>query len=218
GVGNLLLKFKRKKLPRPERARGIAVIIAVSFIVAAFVGNVRLNIDSFYTFINYLIPALAFVVIMLNRSFLIKLLIDILDYLYNPLRKFVINSNRYLQKLNQVITEQEFVFFTKGDDVAILNKVMQYVQENETTTKLKIVNVKLHNTSNEMLIKDIEVLDRAYPEIHIEFIEMEGVFGPTLIDELSKKWMIPKNFMFIASPSDRFSYRVSDLGGVRLIM
>jgi len=68
------------------------------------------------------------------------------------------------------------------------------------------------------LIKDIEVVDRAYPDINIEFVEMEGKFGPELIEELSKKWQIPKNFMFIGSPADKFPYRVSELGGVRLIM
>jgi len=218
GIGNLLLKFKRKKLPRPERARGISVVVAVSFIIAAFIGNVNLNTDSFYTFIDYLIPSFLFVAIMLNRSILIRLLIDALEYFYEPLRKMVVLSNRYLNKMHLNVTSQEFVFFTKGDDVAILNKVMQYVQNNETTKKLKIVNVKKSDGSNDLLIKDLEVLDRAYPEIHIEFIEIDGIFGPELIDELSKKWKIPKNFMFIGSPGDRFSYRVSDLGGVRLIM
>ena len=218
GIGNLLLKFKRKKLPRPEKARGIAVVVAVSFIVLAFVGNVKLNIDSFYTFINYLIPAFLFVAIMLNRSFLIRLLIAALEYFYEPLRRMVVVSNRYLNTMHLTVTSQEFVFFTKGDNVAILNRVMQYVQENESTKKLKIVNVNTDEGANTLLIKDLEVLDRAYPEINIEFIEIDGVFGPELIDELSKKWGIPKNFMFIGSPGDRFSYRVSDLGGVRLIM
>jgi len=218
GLGNLLLKFKRRKLPRPERARGVSVVVAVSFIIAAFIGNVNLNTDSFYTFIEYLIPAFLFVAIMLNRSFLIRLMIDALEYFYKPLRKMVVLSNRYLNNMHLLVTSQEFVFFTKGDDVAILNKVMQYVQNNETTKKLKIVNVRSVESLNALLIKDLEVLDRAYPDIHIEFIEIEGVFGPDLIDELSKKWNIPKNFMFIGSPGDRFSYRVSDLGGVRLIM
>jgi hypothetical protein len=127
-------------------------------------------------------------------------------------------SNRILRNFHGTINSQEFVFFTKGDNVAILNKVMQYVQSNETTRKLKIVNVKKVQDGNDSLKVDVEVLDRAYPEIDIEFIEMEGDFGPELIDELSKKWNIPKNFMFIGSPGDRFSYRVSDLGGVRLIM
>jgi hypothetical protein len=146
-------------------------------------------------------------------------MIDALEYFYKPMRKMVIFSNRYLMKMNLKINSQEFVFFTKGDDVAILNKVMQYVQNNESTKKLRIVNVKLEGAiSDESLIKDLKVLDRAYPEIDIDFIEIEGVFGPEIIDKLSKEWNIPKNFMFIGSPGDRFSYRVAELGGVRLIM
>lgn len=218
GIGNLLLKFKRRKLPRPERARGFSVVIAVSLIIVAFVGNVRLNVDSFYTFIEYLVPALVFIGIMLNRSFLIKVLIEAVEYFYRPLRKMVIFTNRYLHKMNLNINSQEFVFFTKGDNVAILNKVMQYVQNNETTKKLKIVNINREGVNNELLISDLKVLDRAYPDINIEFIELQGVFGPEIIDTLSKEWNIPKNFMFIGSPGDRFSYKVSELGGVRLIM
>ena len=218
GVGNLLLKFKRKKLPRPEKARGISVVIAVTFVIIAFLGNMRMHSETFYTFIQYLVPAFLFSVIMLNRSMLIHFLIEALEYFYNPIRKLVVISNRYLFRMNQKITSQEFVFFTKGDNVAILNKVMQYVQNNETTRRLKIVNVKKDHESNEALKVDLEVLDRAYPELHIEFIEMDGIFGPDLITELSEKWNIPKNFMFIGSPGDKFSYRVSELGGVRLIM
>jgi len=218
GIGNLLLKLKRKKLPRPERAKGISVAIAIAFIAVAFIGNITLNEHAFATFIQYLIPALILVMIMLSRSAIIQLGVDTLDYFYKPIRKFAIVGNRYLQKMHRKIHAQEFVFYTKGDNVAILNKVMQYVQNNETTKKLKIVNVKTENESNEALKIDLEVLDRAYPEIHIEFIEIDGIFGPELITELSERWNIPKNFMFIGSPGDRFSYRVSELGGVRLIM
>jgi hypothetical protein len=55
---------------------------------------------------------------------------------------------------------------------------MQYVQNNETTKKLKIVNINKDHDNNELLISDLKVLDRAYPEIDIEFIELEGRFGP----------------------------------------
>ncbi|TDW51406.1 amino acid/polyamine/organocation transporter (APC superfamily) [Flavobacterium sp. 270] len=218
GIGNLLLKFKRRKLPRPERAKGIVVVIAISCIITAFVGNMKLNIHSFYTFLKYMVPSLLFIGIMLNRVIIIRLLVEVLEYFYRPLRKMVILSNRYLQKLSVEINSQEFVFFTKGDNIAILNKVLQYVEGNETTKKLKIVHVKNDASNNEALIKDLEVLDRAYDDIDIEYLEIEGVFGPEIIDELSKKWNIPKNFMFIGSPGNKFSYRVSDLGGVRLIM
>ncbi|MFC4479833.1 APC family permease [Flavobacterium chungangensis] len=218
GIGNLLLKYKRRKLPRPERARGIAVVIAVASVIAAFFGNMLLNINTFYTFLQYMIPALLFIGIMLNRVILIRLLIEALEYFYQPLRKMVILSNRYLEKLSSEINSQEFVFFTKGDDITILNKVLQYVEDNETTKKLKIVHVKKDPVDNEALKKDLEVLDRAYGGLDIEYIEIEGTFGPEIIDELSEKWKIPKNFMFIGSPGNKFSYRVADLGGVRLIM
>lgn len=155
---------------------------------------------------------------MLNRSSIISALLVAVDSVFRPLRKMSVISNRKLRQMYRKVHSQEFVFFTKRDDVSILNKVMQYVQANETTKKLKIVNVMKPGDDNEKLKVDIEVLDRAYPDIDIEFIEMVGEFTPQLIEELSQQWNIPMNFMFIASPSDRFSYRVADLGGVRLIM
>ena len=218
GIGNLMLKVKRKKLPRPEYAPVFSVLVAIAFIALAFWGNFILNPSSFKTFIFYLIPALLIVMVMLNRSIIISALLVAVDSFFRPLRKLSILSNRKLKQMYFKVHSQEFVFFTKRDDVAILNKVMQYVQTNETTKKLKIVNIMKSGDDNEKLKVDIEVLDRAYPEIDIEFVEMIGEFTPDLIEELSQKWNIPKNFMFIASPSDRFSYRVSDLGGVRLIM
>jgi hypothetical protein len=96
---------------------------------------------------------------------------------------------------------------------------MMYVEENEITKKIKIVTV--HKPGRQPVsadfLKDLEVLDRAYPDISIEFIQMEGTFGPALIRQLSTEWNIPANFMFISSPGDRFPHRVADLGGVRLI-
>ncbi len=219
GVGNLMLKLKRKRLPRPEKAPVISVIVAIGLVVAAFMGNIELNLASFYVFIRYLIPALLFILIMLNRARLITWLIYLIEYVYRPFRRFVITSSKSLQRSLYKINSQELVFFTKGDKVAILNRVMMYVEDNEATKRLKIVHIVNENSGdNEALKKDLEVLDRAYPDINIEFVEIEGTFGPELIDELSKKWNIPKNFMFIGSPGNKFPYLVSELGGVRLIM
>lgn len=218
GIGNLLLKVKRKKLPRPEYAPVFAVLVAISFIIIGFWGNLILNPSSFKTFIYYLIPAFMVVLFMLYRSSIISAMLVAVDSVFRPLRKMSVISNRKLRQMYHKVHSQEFVFFTKRDDVSILNKVMQYVQANETTKKLKIVNVMKPGDDNEKLKVDIEVLDRAYPDIDIEFIEMVGEFTPQLIEELSQQWNIPMKFMFIASPSDRFSYRVADLGGVRLIM
>jgi len=96
---------------------------------------------------------------------------------------------------------------------------MIYVQENEMTKKIKIVTVlKEHQPAPEQFLKDFDVLDRAYPYVNMEYITIVDLFGPALIEQLSKEWNIPKNFMFISSPGEKFSYRVEELGGVRLIL
>ncbi len=117
------------------------------------------------------------------------------------------------------LNKQPFVYFTKGDDISILNKVIIYVQENEITQKLKIVTVLQNEEQlNETFLRDFDTLDRAYPDIKIEYIYVQGTFGAKIINQLSKQWGIPHNFMFIGSPSDRFPHRLSDLSGVRLII
>ena len=93
------------------------------------------------------------------------------------------------------------------------------MQANEITNKLKIVTVlKEGEMVRQEFLEDLKVLDRAYADLNVDFVEMSGVFGPELVHRLSHEWKIPTNFMFIGSPSDRFPYRVADLGGVRLII
>ena len=103
--------------------------------------------------------------------------------------------------------------------MATLNKVMLYIKNNEPTRILKIVAIiDEEHIIPSNLKRDIEVLNRAYPDIHIQFIEEKGVFGPEIIKELSIRWNIPINFMFIGSPGDKFPYKIQELGDVRLII
>ena len=96
---------------------------------------------------------------------------------------------------------------------------MLYMKNNEPTRRIKIVSV-LENGQKvaEGLKRDIEVLNRAYPDIRIEFVEEPGKFGPQKIQELSERWGIPVNFMFIGAPSEKFRYTLQQLGEVRLII
>ncbi|MBF04092.1 MAG: amino acid permease [Flavobacterium sp.] len=213
GFGNILLKLKRAKLPRPEKASWIAVIIAITAVLIALTGNILMepkdNLPSnVQVFLPYFIITIGFIVMMLKRIVVLKAILSIFKYF----------NTKIINLINSIII-QEFVFFTKNDDLEHLNIVMLYIKENEQTKKIKIVTVvKPNETASERLRNDIAFLDREYPEIKIDFIEIEGEFGPKLINELSKKWKIPVNFMFIASPSDKFPYKIEELGGVRLIM
>lgn len=219
GFGNILLKVRKAKLPRPEKASSIALGLAIIAVIAALIGNALLNPEYLIVFLEYLIPTLAVIGIMLYRIPLLRGVLYVVRYFSESLRKIAFFSSSKLLHLIEEINSQEFVFFTNEDDVSTLNKVMLYVKKNENTRKVKIVTVLDKDTKIAPgLKKDLEVLDRAYPDIDIEFISMEGKFGPTLIEKLSKQWNIPQNFMFIGSPGDHFPYRIEELGGVRLII
>jgi amino acid transporter len=219
GFGNLLLKINRKELPRPERAGVFSLFIAILGVLTALIGNIILKPEYLGIFLEYLIPTLLIVGFMLFRIPILKGLLEFIKYL-TPDNKPVFEKidKRILKEIRR-INSQEFVFFTNRDNVATLNKVLQYITNNEDTRRLKIVAVLRPNAEVAPNLKtDVEVLNRAYPDIYIEFIEEHGIFGPEKIRELSKKWNIPTNFMFIGSPDKNSPYKIEELGEVRLII
>lgn len=219
GYGNLLLKIKRAKLPRPEYAKPYLVVIAIVALIVAIYGNIKLHPEYLLVFLQYFIPSVVIIFILLNRNFVLQQLLVVIKSVFDSFRYHVRIGEVLITRKISKISKQEFVYFSKGDDISGLNKVIQYVLANEITTKLKIVTVinENHSISDDYL-RDFNALDRAYPEIFLRYEEIIGTFSPDLIEELSVKWKIPTNFMFISSPSDRFTYRISELNGVRLIM
>lgn len=219
GFGNILLKVKRSQLPRPTRASWAAVLLAIAAVVAGLVGNAVMNPSYVRVFLEYFIPALLVVAVMLGRIAILKTCMFFIraciGALIGPLHTLTHAIHTKIQHINS----QQFVFFTRGDRIANLNNAMLYVRQNEHTNRIKIVTA-VHDKSEvpERLSRDLEFLDEAYPEIDIEFVVIEAEFGPELIDELSRQWGIPKNFMFIGSPGDHFIYGLAELGGVRLII
>ncbi|MEO6902691.1 MAG: APC family permease [Bacteroidia bacterium] len=219
GYGNLLLKIKRSKLPRPEYAKPITVVIAILAVLIAIYGNVKLHPEYLIVFLQYFIPSLLIITILLNRQLVLQYSLIVFKQFFDSVNKQIKKSEiLFIRKINQ-LSQQNFVYFSKGDDISLLNKVLIYVQENEITNKLKIVTVVNETTHpSQKFLSDFETLDRAYPNISIEFIQVQGAFGPTLIAKLSEEWNTPTNFMFISSPSNKFAYKLSELKGVRLIM
>jgi hypothetical protein len=123
------------------------------------------------------------------------------------------------QRIEQ-IKSQQIIFFTRGDNLANLNRAMLYIRRNEHTNRVKVVHVKrtAEEPDSPKLKQDVSFLDEAYPEIEIELVLLTGEFGPDLIEKLSKEWHVPSNLMFIGSPEGSFRHSLADLGGVRLII
>ncbi|MBK0404248.1 APC family permease [Adhaeribacter sp. BT258] len=219
GFGNILLKIKRNRLPRPVRATPITVMLAIAAVGAALIGNAILNPAYVLVFLQYFIPTAALVFIMLYRTTLLGIIAYAVRQIRGPFARYLPFNSYMVKRLIGQIRSQEFVFFTRGDNIANINKVMRYIDENEHTRRIKIVNViKEGEIPDKKLIHEVDVLDRAYPSFVVDFVIIKGHFGPELIQELSDKWHIPKNFMFIGSPGDRFIYGLEELGGVRLVI
>ncbi len=177
------------------------------------------GLSNLVVFLQYFIPAMLLVAVMLGRIAILKVCLFVIRASIASLIGPMHNMVDYIRTKIKQINSQQVVFFTRGDNIANLNNAMLYVRHNEHTNRIKIVTVVQDaGEVPEKFKQDIDFLDDAYPEIDIELMIVEGQFGPELIDSLSQKWRIPKNFMFIGSPGDHFLYGLAELGGVRLII
>ena len=218
-VGNMLLKVSRGRLPRAEKASWPAVIFALGAVLAGLAGNVLLKPENVKIFLIYFIVTALVVAVMFLRIQILKLVLFMSRAIVERVKAANDRiSGSVLRKIEE-ISSQPVIFFTRGDNAANLNRAALYVQANEHTNLLKVVHV--YQDEAEIppnLVSDLAQIDNLYPELRIHFISLKGTFGPELIERLSLKLGIPKNYMFIGCPGDRFPHNIAELGGVRLIL
>ena len=82
GVGNLLLKLRRKRLPRPEKAPVSSVLLALLAVSLALLGNVMLNPKYLWVFFEYFIPTFLIALMMMDRSLILTGLLSVILYLF----------------------------------------------------------------------------------------------------------------------------------------
>jgi len=211
-IGNMLVKYKRKTLPREVRASWAAAVIGLIGVVAGLVGNIMFNVTYLEYFALYFSITVAIVMLMFVRIRLLKILLYFLSK--NPF--FKRHLGHWIRSQIKQIYGQQMIFFSKNDDISVLNKAVLYARDNELTNWLKIVHV-YRDSPPPQLASDVKTLDRIYPKTRIDLILVKGEFHPDLVHMVSETLGVPKNFMFISSPGDRFPHDLSEFGGIRLI-
>jgi len=218
-IGNMLLKSKRARLPRATQASWTVVVVALAAVVLGIVGNVMLDPTYVRVFSIYLLGAATVVGVMFLRIELLKLVL----FVSRAIVERVTDVNQWIRttvvRKIEEINSRTVVYFTKGDDPAELNRAALYVLENEQTTIMKVVHV--HGEPEGVpphLAEHLRTIDELYPQLRIDLLAVEGEFTPELIEMLSRRLGVPKNYMFIGTPGDRFPHRIEALGGVRLIL
>jgi hypothetical protein len=218
-IGNILLKIRRSKLPRPERAGWLTVIVALALTVAGLIGNVLIDTRYFRFFLTYFVPTVLVVGVMFLRIHLLKLFLIILKELaarIGSLHERI--TGEVLRRIDE-INSQGIIFFTGGDSLAMLNNAMLYVRQNELSKRVTVIHLyKKRDEIPESLERDLKFLDEVYPEIKIDLVLRQGDFSPETIEQLSKEYGIAQNYMFIGAPGHRFPHNLADLGGVRIII
>jgi len=219
-IGNILLKSKRGRLPRETQASLPAVGGALFAVLFGLVGNVMLDPTNVRVFFEYYTVALAVVALMFARVsimkgvlFLSKAAVERMQSINDSLREPIVT---FIDEIN----DRPVIYFAdENDDISILNRAALYVLQNENTNRLKVVHAYTDETAIPAhLASNLRTIDRMYPQLRIDFVAVKGEFGPNLIEALSKKLQVPKNYMFIGTPGDQFPHRIETLGGVRLII
>lgn len=218
-IGNMLLKVKRSRLPRTERASWPVVTVALIAVLVGLAGNVLMDPEYVKVFGEYFLAAGAVVGLMFLRVPLLKIGLFVSQGVVE--RATAVNDaiRRVVRQAIETINRRPVVYFTKGADPAELNRAALYVLENEQTNRLVVVHA--HQANEEVppeLAMHLKEIDRLYPQLRIDFLAVEADFGPNLIAQLSERLAVPRNYMFIGTPGDEFPHRIEQLGGVRLIL
>jgi amino acid transporter len=217
GIGNGLLKVVRARLPRAVRASWPAVILGVSAVIIGLIGNLTLeNVKVFATYFGGVSLAVLamFVRIPLLRGLLFfsHAIVDKVTTINAALQKRV---TRQIDRINDMTV----VYFTRGDDLATLNRAALYVLQNEQTRHMTVVHVYEEEKNIPTQLADhLSTVDHLYPRLRIDFLAVKSKFGPELIERMSLALGVSKNYMFIGTPSEQFPHRLDALGGVRLIL
>jgi len=214
-AGNMLLKYKRSKLPRDVYTPWPIVLIAFFGVIAAFVGNALVNLLVLGYFALYFSAAIFLFILMFMRIRILKIVLYFCSKLTNSPR-----IQSAIARKIQEINDRKVIFFLtdKYANVATMNRAILYIRSNEQTNWIQFVHVyKSPEDIPSKLEESIKFLNSAYPKFRIDLLLIQGEFNPPLVEKLSRQLSVPANFMFFACPSASFTHHVADFGGVRLI-
>jgi len=218
-IGNMLLKTRRGKLPRAVRAGWPTVTVALLAVLVGIVGNIMLDPVNLEIFEGYFAATAALVAVMFLRLEILKVGL----YVSRAVVERLSAASGWVHEvvLREIgrINDDAMVYFTKGDNLVTLNQAVLYVLDNEQTSRLKVVLA--YDDEDEIpphLSAHLKLIDRLYPQLRIDFVAVKGTFGPELVEAISQRLRVPKNYMFIGTPGDRFPHRIEDLGGVRVVL
>ena len=215
GIGNILLKIRRKELKRTYRAGRTTIFVAIVATTLGMLGNVVIDYKNFLFFMQYFIPTVFLVVLMYLR---IPILRGVLQVLNNLMTRILLWRTSIIDNIT-AITEQQVILFTRGGNLARLNTAFMYILKNESSRSVIVLHLYNHPEHNkEQDIQDsLDTLKEIYPTLKSNLVVRKEKFSSEIVDAVSKEFGVPINNIFIGAPEEKHSFSIQDLGGVRVI-
>ncbi len=215
GLGNILLKVRRKELKRTYRAGWGTILLAIAATSLGMIGNAVIDYKNLLYFMQYFIPTVLLVVLMYLR---IPILKTVLQMLNNMMSKFLVWRTQIIDQIT-AITDQRVVLFTRGVALSRLHAAFNYIVNNESSQSVVVMHLYANPEQNEgeALKGSIKTLGEIFPTLHIELVVREGKFGPDMIQAVSEEFEVAINNIFIGAPEEKHNFSIQDLGGVRVI-
>jgi hypothetical protein len=215
GIGNILLKTRRKELKRTFRAGWTTIIFAIAATSLGMVGNAFIDHKNLVYFLHYFVPTVFLVVLMYLR---IPILKGILQVLNNFMAKLLLWRTVVIDHITD-LTDQRVVLFTRGGNLRRLHDAFSYIVHNESSRSVVVFHLYSNPKHNEeeSLKQSLEAMQEFFPMLKIKLVIREGIFGPEIIEAVSREFGVPNNNIFIGAPEEKHAFSVQDLGGVRVI-
>ncbi len=218
-IGNMLLKVRRTRLPRATRAGWPTVTAGLFAVLLGFLGNALLSPHDVGVFAAYYAVGLGVIAFFFLRVQLLKIVLFASRSILQRLHTLNERVGAIVMRKIDETSRRPVIYFASSDDVAALNQAVLYVVNNEQTRLMKVVHVfENENAIPRKLREHVELLDRIYPRLRIDFVTVKGSFGPELVEGLSRRLGISKNMMFMGTPGGTFPHQIDMPGGVRVVV
>ncbi|KAI8343476.1 amino acid permease-domain-containing protein [Chlamydoabsidia padenii] len=218
---NVLMKYKRGRLPRLVQVNLFTAVISLIVLAAALINNIVITPLIAAYFIIYFVVVVLVIMVMFRSGLLLKISYWLFDRIGTipVLAGISRKAGQWLVKEIKGLRKQPIVFFAKTDEPHVLNKAILYVQANEDSSHIKLVHIydRIEDIPQQLEMNH-ELLDKVYPKIQLDLIFIQGTFDPAMVDAISEQLQVPRSFMFIGCPGPNFKHAIGDFDGIRIIM
>jgi hypothetical protein len=215
GIGNILLKTRRKELKRTYRAGWVTTIAAILATILGVIGYAIIKFKYLIYFMWYFIPTVLLVVLMYLRIPIYRATLQVLN---NLMGRFLVWRTIVIDRITG-LTEQRVVLFARGGSLRRLHAAFNYIVNNEASRSVVIFHLYPNPEQNdeEAIKNSLEALEEIFPMLRVKLVAREGKFGPEIIEAVSTEFGVAPNNIFIGAPEEKHAFSIRDLGGVRVI-